>query len=90
MNVHFGDEDPDYEPSQESEDELCHDECNGCWECTEYEYDYEHFYEGTGEDAILSGLINFVLNRKNLHACHIPLYKEILVSLILEADELYC
>ena len=89
MNVSFADDDdPDYEPSQESEDQLCNTDCEGCGECTEY--DHEYFYEGTGEDAVLSGLINFIINRKNLHACHIPLYKEILVSLILEADELYC
>jgi len=90
MNVSFGDEDtdPDYEPSQESEDELCHSDCEGCGECCEY--DHEHFFHGTEEDAVLSGLMTFILNRKNLHACHIPLYKEILVSLILEADELYC
>ena len=88
MNVHFGDEDPDYEPSQESEDELCQSDCEGCGECCEY--DHEHFFHGTGEDAVLSGLINFVLNRKNLHPHHIPLYKELLRSLLTEADERYC
>ena len=43
MHVHFGDEDPDYEPSQESEDELCHSDCEGCDDCMDYSEEF--FFE---------------------------------------------
>lgn len=88
MHVSFSDADPDYEPSQESEDELCHSDCEGCDDCMDYSEEF--FFEGTGEDAVLSGLWTFIINRKNLHPHHIPLYKELLRNLLTEADERYC
>lgn len=76
--------DPDYEPSQESEDEAIAEE-----ECDCHGYDEEHFFEGTGEDAVLSGLMTFVLNRKDLLPQHVPIYKELLRDLLNEANDLY-
>tara|TARA_R110001632_G_C11251550_1_gene408888 strand:+ start:442 stop:711 length:270 start_codon:yes stop_codon:yes gene_type:complete len=87
-DISLSDNDPDYEPSQTSEDEMCHADCEGCDECCDY--DEEHFFEGTDEDAVLSGLMTFVMNRTQLLPHHIPLYKELLRSLLDEANERYC
>lgn len=89
-DIHFEDEDiddPDYHPSRESEDEICDSDCEGCDECMEY--DVAKFYEGEGEDAIISGLLTFVSNRVALLPQHVPLYKELLRNLLDEANYLY-
>ena len=85
--VHFEDNDPDYHPSRDSEDELCTSDCEGCDECLDY--DVEHFFEGTGEDAVLSGLMTFIMNRDHLLPQHVILYKELLRDLLREADQWY-
>ena len=79
--------DPDYHPSRESEDELCDSDCEGCDECMEY--DVANFYDGEGEDAIISGLLTFLTNRAALLPQHVPLYKELLRNLLDEANYLY-
>jgi len=87
--VHFEDDDndPDYHPSRDSEDELCTSDCEGCDDCLDY--DVEHFFEGTGEDAVLSGLMTFIMNRDHLLPQHVTLYKELLRDLLREADQWY-
>ena len=85
--VYFEDNDPDYRPSTESEDELCDSDCYGCDECMEY--DVANFYDGEGEDAIISGLLTFLTNRAALLPQHVPLYKELLRNLLDEANYLY-
>jgi len=81
------DNDPDYHPSTESENDICDSDCEGCLECMEY--DVANFFDGTGEDAVLSGLWTFLMNRSNLLPQHVPLYKELLRNLLDEADYLY-
>ena len=79
--------DPTWHPPTDSEDDICTSECEGCDECLDY--DIEHFFDGTGEDAVLSGLMTFIMNRQQLIPEHVPLYLELLRNLLTEAESLY-
>ena len=78
-------DDPTYHPptDSESESETESDECCCCCD------DDWYLDNGSAEDALQSGLLTFVANRKNLHADHVPMYTQLLRDLLNEAISLY-
>lgn len=79
-------DDPTYHPPIDSDSESETD--------TEDDYvctceDNWFLDNGDPEDALQTGLLTFVVNRFHLSADHVPLYTELLRSLLKEAEDLY-
>tara|TARA_R110000764_G_scaffold60198_4_gene129433 strand:+ start:922 stop:1182 length:261 start_codon:yes stop_codon:yes gene_type:complete len=81
------DSDPDWHPptdsESESDTESDTDECCCCCD------DDWYIDNGDPEDALQTGLLTFVVNRKNLHAEHVPMYIDLLRNLLNQAMLLY-
>jgi len=77
-------EDPTYHPPTDSESETDTENDYGCT-CE----DTWFLDNGDPEDALQTGLLTFLANRFHLSADHVPLYTELLRSLLKEAEELY-
>ena len=76
----------DHESETDTEDdEEC---CCPCICCCQHE-DTFFVDNGEPEDALLTGLLTFVANRKHLEHMDVPLYKELLRELLNEANYLY-
>ena len=78
-------DDPTYHPptDSESESETESDECCCCCD------DDWYIDNGSAEDALQSGLLTFVANRKHLDAEHVPMYIDLLRNLLNQAISLY-
>jgi len=80
--------DHESETDSETEDEEVFT-CPCIWCCNAAESDYVFVDNGEPEDALVTGLLTFVANRKHLEQMHVPLYKELLRNLLNEANTLY-
>tara|TARA_R110002153_G_scaffold102203_1_gene238824 strand:+ start:87 stop:368 length:282 start_codon:yes stop_codon:yes gene_type:complete len=82
--------DPTWHPPSDTESESDEefDEGGGCFLCCRDD-DSWFMDNGDPEDALITGLMTFVANRKTLEAEHIPLYLELLRELMDEATTLY-
>ena len=79
-------DDPTYVPPTDSESDTDEDLTDEYCCCCEDEWFVDN---GNPEDALQTGLLTFVANRHHLDANHVPLYTEMLRSLLTEAEELY-
>ena len=81
------DSDPDWHPPTDSESESdTESDTDGCCCCCDDDW---YIDNGDPEDALQTGLLTFVVNRKNLHAEHVPMYIDLLRNLLNQAMLLY-
>tara|TARA_R110002167_G_scaffold25287_5_gene87939 strand:+ start:1365 stop:1631 length:267 start_codon:yes stop_codon:yes gene_type:complete len=76
-------EDPTYHPPTDSESE------SDTESISESDDDNWFLDNGDPEDALQTGLLSFVANRKHLDADYVPLYIDLLRNLLEEAERLY-